>query len=58
MQLCLFSVATTFIVFGFKYPQSLTIYGHLVGNLNFFKSFYPIEMWFSPEIIECYAENQ
>ena len=52
MQLCLFSGANAFIVFAFKYPLSLTIYGHVAGNLNFlitrnFASFYPIEMGFS-----------
>ena len=26
-----------FIVFTFKYPKSLTIYGHVAENLNFFK---------------------
>ena len=60
MQICLFSVANTFIVFAFKYPQNLTIYGHVVGNLNFlnyFAPFYLIEMRFSPEIIEFYEEN-
>ena len=36
MQLCLFSVANTFIVFAFKTPLILTIYGHVAGNLNFF----------------------
>ena len=36
MQICLFSVANTFIVFAFKYPQSLTIYGPVAENLNFF----------------------
>ena len=36
MQLCLFSVVNTFIVFAFKTPLILTIYGHVAGNLNFF----------------------
>ena len=36
MQLCLFSVANTFIVFAFKALLILTIYGHVAGNLNFF----------------------
>ena len=36
MQLCLFSVASTFIVFALKTPLILTIYGHVEGNLNFF----------------------
>ena len=36
MQLCLFSVANTFIVFAFKTPSILTIYGHVAGNLKFF----------------------
>ena len=52
MQFGLFSFANTFIVFAFKYPLSLTIYGHVAGNLNFlitcnFKPFHPIEMGFS-----------
>ena len=36
MHLCLFSVANTFIVFAFKTPLILTIYGHVEGDLNFF----------------------
>ena len=36
MQLCLFSVVNTFIVFAFKTPLILTLYGHVAGNLNFF----------------------
>ena len=49
MQLCLFSVTNTFIVFVFKIPFILTIYDHV--------AFYPIEMGFSPEIIVFHAEN-
>ena len=29
------SCANSFIVLAFKYPWSLSIYGHMVGNLNF-----------------------
>ena len=52
MQFGFFSFANSFIVFAFKYPLSLTIYGHVAGNLNFlitcnFKPFHPIEMGFS-----------
>ena len=37
MQFRRSSVATTFIAFTFKYPyKSLTVYGHVAGNLNFF----------------------
>ena len=36
MQRCPCSCANTFIVFAFKILLSLTMYGHLAGNLNFF----------------------
>ena len=39
MQLCLFSVANTFILFAFKTP----VYGHVAGNLNFFNNLDYIE---------------
>ena len=35
MSICLSSVANTFIVFTFIIHLFLTIYGHVVGNLNF-----------------------
>ena len=49
MQLCLFSIANTFIVFAFE--RRLAKYGHVAVNLNFFNRnstpFYPIGMQFS-----------
>ena len=36
MQLGLFTVANKLIVFAFKTPLILTIYGHVTGNLNSF----------------------
>ena len=50
MQLCLFSVAITFIVFAFKTPLILTIYGHVAGIslITCISSpIYSIEMGFS-----------
>ena len=38
MSICLLSVGNTFIVFTFKPPLILTIYGHVAQNLNFFNN--------------------
>ena len=62
MQLCLFSVANIFIVFAFKTPQFLPYMVMWREIWIFFiacnsTSFNLIELGFSPEIIEFYAEN-
>ena len=62
MQLCLFSVASTFIVLRLKPPK---IWPYMVMWREIWISlitcnstpFYPIEIGFSPAIMEFYAEN-
>ena len=61
MQLCLFSVLNTFIVFAFNTPKVWPhmvmwreIWISLISNLA---PIYLIEMRFSPEIIDFYVKN-